>query len=66
MEVLGQGVAQAVRHAAARGGMLPGGRTLAEWAEMWQAIGRIRLETERFNLDKRQAVAASLALLNGS
>jgi hypothetical protein len=33
---------------------------------VWQAILRIRDETERFNLDKRHAVASSLALLNGS
>lgn len=66
MDLLGEGVADAARDAARRGAGGPGGRPLAEWVEVWQAILRLRDETERFNLDKRHAVASSLALLNGS
>ena len=73
MDLLGEGIADTVR-AAARGGAggsgtrpseRPSARPLAEWVEVWQAILRLRDETERFNLDKRHAVASSLALLNG-
>jgi len=66
MDLLGEGVADAARDAARRGVGGPGGRPLAEWVEVWQAILRLQDETERFNLDKRHAVASSLALLNGS
>ena len=41
-------------------------RPLAEWAEMWQSLTHIQDETERLNLDRRQALLASLAMLNGS
>lgn len=66
MDLLGEGVADAARDAARREAPSAGGRPLAEWVELWQAILRLRDETERFNLDKRHAVASSLALLNGS
>jgi DNA polymerase-3 subunit delta' len=66
MALLGEGVADAAREAAMRGEAGGAhGRPLVEWVEVWQAILRLREETERFNLDKRHAVAASLALLNG-
>lgn len=65
MDLLGEGVADAVRAAARTGAHGPDGRPLAEWVEVWQAILRLRDETDRFNLDKRHAVASSLALLNG-
>jgi DNA polymerase III subunit delta' len=71
MDLLGEGVADRVRGAAASGcvvagpGGQPGSPPLAEWVEVWQAILRLQDETERFNLDKRHAVASSLALLNG-
>ena len=41
-------------------------RPLAEWAEMWQSLTHILDETERLNLDRRQALLSSIALLNGS
>ena len=40
-------------------------RPLAEWAEMWQSLTHIQDETERLNLDRRQALLSSIALLNG-
>ena len=66
MDLLGEGVADRVRAAARDGADRAGRLPLAEWVEVWQAILRLRDETERFNLDKRHAVASSLALLNGS
>ena len=53
--------------AAARGqGAWPGSqrRPLAEWGEVWHALGRLQDETERFNLDKRTAIVAGLELLS--
>jgi DNA polymerase-3 subunit delta' len=41
-------------------------RPLAEWAELWQSLTHIQDETERLNLDRRQALLSSIALLNGS
>ena len=40
-------------------------RPLAEWAELWQSLTHILEETERLNLDRRQALLSSIALLNG-
>lgn len=64
MALLQQGLADAVR-AAARGGTnaVAARRPLAEWGEVWHALGRLQSETERFNLDKRTAVIAGLELL---
>ena len=65
---LGQAIRQASR---APSGPLPGGqawlaaRPLAQWAEVWHALGALQDETERFHLDRRQAVVSGLALLNG-
>lgn len=39
-------------------------RPLAAWGDVWQGLVQIEAETERFNLDKRQAMIAGLALLN--
>ena len=36
------------------------------WGDVWQALGRLQDETERFNLDKRQALVSGIALLNGT
>jgi DNA polymerase III subunit delta' len=38
-------------------------RPLAAWGEVWQALGRLRDDTERFHLDKRQAIVSGLGLL---
>jgi len=40
-------------------------RSLAGWGDVWAALTHLQHETERFNLDKRQAVVAALALLGG-
>ena len=66
MELLQRGLGDAVR-AAARGSTnaLAARRPLAEWGEVWHALGRLQSETERFNLDKRSAVVAGLELLAG-
>ena len=64
MGLLQSGLADAVRRAA-RGAedAVAGRRPLAEWGEVWHALGRLQSETERFNLDKRTAVIAGLELL---
>ena len=41
-------------------------RPLAEWADLWQSLTHILDETERLNLDRRQALLSSIAMLNGS
>jgi DNA polymerase-3 subunit delta' len=38
-------------------------RPLDAWGEVWDALTRLQDETERFNLDKRQAIVAGLAML---
>ena len=38
-------------------------RPLDAWGEVWDALTRLQNETERFNLDKRQAIVAGLGLL---
>jgi len=71
MDLLRASIASAVR-AAARGETDPdqariaGLRSLDGWAELWQGLSRLQDETERFNLDKRQAVLIGLARLVGS
>ncbi len=67
MTLLSDGLAERVRRAA-RGSpdRLARLRPLAEWVETWQSLNRIQDETERLNLDRRQALVSSLTLLNGS
>jgi len=43
---------------------LAGVKPLAEWGNLWHALTRLQDDTERFNLDKRQAIVSSLDLLN--
>ena len=38
-------------------------RPLAAWSDVWHALGRLQDETERFHLDKRQAIVSGLRLL---
>jgi len=45
---------------------LAGLRPLDAWGETWHALTRLQDETERFSLDKRQAVVAALDMLRGS
>jgi len=40
--------------------------SLEAWGETWHALTRLQDETERFSLDKRQAVIAGLGLLRPS
>ena len=40
-------------------------RPLEAWAELWHALLRLRDETERFALDKRQALVSCVGMLTG-
>lgn len=66
MALLRRALAAAVRQAARGGAGVPGwvaARPLADWAGAWERLGRLAEETERLNLDRRQAVATGLAWL---
>ena len=69
MDLLRTALAGAVR-AAARGtagpeqARLAGLRPLAAWGDVWHGLTRLQDETERFALDKRQAIVAALAALS--
>ena len=71
MDLLRAGIAAAVREAA-RGradpdqARLAALRPLDAWGELWHALTRLQDETERFALDKRQAIVAGLAMLAGN
>ena len=57
-DALSERIREAVRH---------GGSSLVsgtDWLGVWQDLRRLRAETERFNLDKRQALLSSLDLLS--
>ena len=41
-------------------------RPLDAWGDVWHALTRLQDETERFALDKRQAVVAGLGMLSGN
>jgi DNA polymerase III subunit delta' len=41
-------------------------RPLAAWGDVWHALTRLQDETERFSLDKRQAIVAGLGMLGGN
>ena len=65
MDLLRAGIAAAVRDAA-RGRADPEQqrlvalRPLEAWGELWHGLTRLQEETERFALDKRQAIVAGL------
>ncbi len=40
-------------------------RPLDAWGELWQGLTRLQDETERFALDKRQAIVTGLGMLSG-
>jgi len=71
MDLLRAGVAAAVRDSV-RGRAEPEQERLAAlrpidaWGEMWQSLTRLQDETERFALDKRQAIVAAIAMLSGT
>jgi DNA polymerase III subunit delta' len=71
MDLLRQSVSNAVRQGA-RGtpdshqARLLSLRSLESWGAVWQALTDIQSETERFALDRRQAVLAGLSLMAGT
>ncbi|MDJ0389831.1 DNA polymerase III subunit delta' [Roseomonas sp. E05] len=65
MELLRTGLGEAIR-AAGRGQPAPGfiaARPLADWATLWDTLGRLADETETLNLDRKQAVLSGLSQL---
>jgi DNA polymerase III subunit delta' len=70
MDMLRTGLAAAVREAV-RGRADPEQARVAAlrspdaWSDVWQALARLQDETERFALDKRQALVAGLGMLRG-
>jgi DNA polymerase-3 subunit delta' len=71
MDLLRAGVAAAVRDQA-RGRADPDQQRLMAlcpldaWGELWQGLTRLQTETERFALDKRQAIVAGVGMLSGA
>jgi DNA polymerase-3 subunit delta' len=71
MDLLRAGIAAAVRDAV-RGradpeqSRLVALRPLDAWGDVWHALTRLQDETERFALDKRQAIVAGLGMLSGN
>ncbi len=66
MALLRRAMAAGLRAAAREGVALPWaeGRSLAEWSTLWEKLGRLADETERLNLDRKQAVLSSLGMLS--
>jgi DNA polymerase-3 subunit delta' len=70
MDLVRAGVAVAVRESV-RGRADPDQerlvalRPLDAWGELWQGLTRLQDETERFALDKRQAIVAGVGMLTG-
>ncbi|WP_338662724.1 DNA polymerase III subunit delta' [Pararoseomonas sp. SCSIO 73927] len=64
--LLRDAIAGALRRAARGEGAAPwlAGRGLAEWAGLWDMLGRLADETETLNLDRRQAVLTGLSRLS--
>jgi DNA polymerase III subunit delta' len=71
MDLLRAGIASAVRDEV-RGRADPDQsrlvalRPLDAWSDVWHALTRLQDETERFALDKRQAIMAGLGMLSGN
>ncbi|MBL6077620.1 DNA polymerase III subunit delta' [Belnapia sp. T18] len=65
MALLRRAMASGLRGAAREGTALrwAEGRSLAEWSTLWEKLGRLADETERLNLDRKQAVLSSLGML---
>ncbi len=70
MDLVRAGVAAAVRESV-RGRADPDQeklvalRPLDAWGELWQGLTKLQDETERFALDKRQAIVAGIGMLSG-
>ena len=70
MELLRAALARTVRQAArdqpdATSRVMLAQLSLDAWSDVWHALTRLQDETERLNLDKRQAIVSAIALLNG-
>ncbi|MGD0109448.1 MAG: DNA polymerase III subunit delta' [Rhodopila sp.] len=71
MDLMRAGVAAAVRECV-RGRADPEQerlvalRPLDAWGGLWQGLTRLQDETERFSLDKRQAIVAGIGMLSGT
>ena len=71
MDLMRAGIASAVRESV-RGRADPEQqrivalRPLDAWGALWQSLTRLQDETERFALDKRQAIVAGVGMLNGA
>jgi DNA polymerase-3 subunit delta' len=71
MDMLRAGIASAVRESV-RGRADPdqarvvGLRSVDAWGALWQGLTRLQTETERFSLDKRQAIVAGVGMLGGA
>lgn len=71
MDLLRAGIAAAVRDVV-RGRADPEQRRLVAlrpldaWGDVWHALTRLQDETERFALEKRQAIMAALGMLSGN
>ncbi|HET6306283.1 MAG TPA: DNA polymerase III subunit delta' [Rhodopila sp.] len=71
MDLLRAGLASAVRDSV-RGHGDPDEERLASlrapdaWCDIWQGLTRLQDETERFALDKRQAIVAGIGMLTGA
>jgi DNA polymerase-3 subunit delta' len=63
--LLRRGLSAALRQAARAGAAAPwvSARPLAEWSALWDGLGRLADETERLNLDRKQALLTGLAML---
>jgi DNA polymerase-3 subunit delta' len=71
MDLLRAGLAAAVReHVRGRADpdqeRLVALRPLDAWGDLWHGLTRLQDETERFALDKRQAIVAGLGMLSGN
>jgi DNA polymerase-3 subunit delta' len=71
MDLLRAGIAAAVRDVVRGRGdpeqaRLVALRPLDAWGDVWQGLTRLQDETERFALDKRQAIVAGLGMLSGT
>src|SRR5271157_4222580 len=71
MDLLRASLASAVRdvvrgHADPEQSRVVALRPLDAWGDVWHALTRLQDETERFALDKRQAIVTGLGMLSGS
>jgi len=66
--LLRRGLSGALRQAARAGAAAPwvSARPLAEWSTLWDGLGRLADDTERLNLDRKQALLTGLAMLRPS